>query len=251
MIGIFDSGIGGLTVVKELRRVAPDASFIYLGDTARHPYGSKSQETIVRYALEDASFLVAKGARAIVVACNTVSAVAMDALRATYPGFPLYDVITPVLDDALATTRGKVGVIGTRATIGSQIYQTRLSAARKGLTVMAKACPLLVPLVEEGWLKDQETKRILKHYLYSMRISQIDTLILGCTHYKFLAPLIQRYMGRRVHLIDSASSVVRHLLSEIDIEHRGDQRYFLTDVSPHWIEVATQWLGQRVAFEKP
>ena len=259
MIGIFDSGIGGLTVVKELLRVAPDASFVYLGDTARYPYGNKSKETLERYALEDAAFLLSRGATSLVVACNTASALAIDALRAAHPRVPIYDVITPAVEDALVVAKKKIGVIGTRATIGSGVYQKRLSAPEahppwaetrdSRLAVVAQSCPLFVPLVEEGWLDDSETKRIVKHYLYPLRSQNVDTLILGCTHYPLLAPVIQRFMGNRTTLINSASSVVRRALAESEIERAGSQTYYLTDVSPHSVEIAAKWLGRKIQFE--
>ena len=255
MIGIFDSGIGGLTVVRELLRQAPNASFVYLGDTARTPYGNKSKETIERYALEDAAFLISRGVTAIVIACNTASALAIDALRSHYHGFPIFDVIAPAVEDALAVTTGRIGVIGTRSTIGSGIYQKQLiarlaSGVAHPLEIKTHACPLFVPLVEEGWLDDAETKRIIKHYLYPLRSQNVDTLILGCTHYPLLKPLIHRFMGRRVRLIDSATSVVQRMLVEIEIEHTGSQVYYLTDVSPHSVEIARQWLGKKIQFEK-
>jgi glutamate racemase len=249
MIGLFDSGIGGLTVVRELLRQAPDASFIYLGDTARTPYGNKSPETIRRYALEDAEFLVAHGATSIVIACNSASAAAIDALRAAFPSTPIFEVITPAVDDALAVTKGRVGVIGTRATIGSGIYQRKLSA-KPGVDVVAQACPLFVPLVEEGWLEDAETKRIVKRYLSPLRSQGVDTLILGCTHYPLLAPVIKRYMGNRVALIDSGASVIRRLVaSGIQRSAAPDQHYFLTDASNRSTEIAHQWLGKPIRFE--
>ncbi len=258
MIGIFDSGIGGLTVVRELLRHSPHASFVYLGYTARTPYGNKSKEMVERYALEDAAFLISKKATSIVVACNTASAYAIDALRSRYHGFPFYDVITPAIEDALAVTNGRIGVIGTRGTIGSGVYQKQL-VGRRALSVatstkvVAQACSLFVPLVEEGWLKNPETKRIIRHYLYSLRLQNVDTLILGCTHYPLLAPLIQRFMGKRVHLIDSANSVVRRVLANEDVEEMDEspnQKYYLTDVSPHSVEIARQWLGKSIQWEK-
>lgn len=251
MIGIFDSGIGGLTVVRELVSRAPHASFIYLGDTARTPYGNKSQATIQRYALEDAKFLLSHGATMLVVACNTVSALALDSLRLAYPKFPLFDVITPAVEDAARITRGRIGLIGTRATIGSGTYQRALTTVAPHASVFTQACPLLVPLVEEGWLGRSETKRIVKGYLSPLRQQQIDTLILGCTHYPLLAPLIQRYMGKRVTLIDSASAVVTRLLERMPIDKRAAivQRYFFTDTSPHSSSIARAWLQRAVDCE--
>lgn len=250
MIGLFDSGIGGLTVVRELLRQAPDASFIYLGDTANLPYGNKSPDTIRSYARADAAFLVAQGVDSIVIACNTASAHAADLLRELHPSVPIFDVIVPAVEDALAVTRGRVGVIGTRGTIGSGIYQKKLSDAKKDIEVLAQACPLFVPLVEEGWLNDPETKRIVKRYLSPLRSRNVDTLILGCTHYPLLAPVIKRYMGNRVTLVDSAASVIRRVVNA-GIERSADpvQRYFLTDVSPHSVQIAQTWLGRPIRFE--
>lgn len=161
MIGFFDSGIGGLTVVREYLRRFPGAPFAYLGDTARTPYGNKSPETVTRYALEDAEYLVKQGATQIVIACNSASAVATDALREAFPSIPIADVISPAVEDAIHATKGRIGVIATRATIQSGAYQERLKQGSSP-RIFAEACPLLVPLVEEGWLDDSETKRILK-----------------------------------------------------------------------------------------
>lgn len=251
MIGIFDSGMGGLTVVRELLKHAPQASFIYLGDTARTPYGNKSSETVVRYALEDAAFLVKAGATSIVVACNTASAVASEELRRAYPNLPIYEVITPAAADALAVTRGRIGIIGTRATINSKAYENILNIGADGVhpNVVARACPLFVPLVEEGWLKDSETKRIVRYYLAPLRQAKVDTLILGCTHYPLLAPLIQRYMGRQVKIIDSARSLVARLLEVGNPKlQNGKQLYYLTDTSQRSEEIAREWLGRPVCF---
>ena len=208
MLGIFDSGIGGLTVVKELLQRHPQASFLYLGDTARTPYGNKSKNTIERYAVEDARFLVSQGADALVVACNTMSAYAMDALSAAFPSFRIYEVIAPAVLVAARTSKGRVGVIGTRATIGSDIYAARLRSARPDLDVTSVACPLFVPLVEEGMLDARETKMIARRYLSPLRQKQIDTLILGCTHYPLLQDVIRERVGRRVRLVDSPSAVL-------------------------------------------
>jgi glutamate racemase len=250
MIGLFDSGIGGLTVVRELLRSAPNAGLVYLGDTARTPYGNKSHDTIIEYALDDAAYLLSQGATSIVVACNTVSAHALDALKKAHPDVPIYDVIGPAVRRALAVTQGRVGMIGTRATVGSGIYEARLRSARPDLHVVSVACPLFVPLVEEGWLDDPETKRIVKHYLAPLRQNQIDTLILGCTHYPLLAPIIQRYMGNQVTLIDSGVSVVNELLSTIPDLPAGEQRFTATDVSEHTSTIASRWLGRPTTFEK-
>lgn len=248
MIGLFDSGIGGLTVVRELLRQKADASFVYLGDTARTPYGNKSAETVTRYSIENAKFLLDHGATSIVIACNSASAVATEALRAAYPGVPVFEVVTPAVEDALKVTKGRIGVIGTRATIGSGTYAKRL--AQKKVEVLSVACPLFVPLVEEGWLDDSETKRIVRRYLSPLRTANIDTMILGCTHYPLLAPIIQRYMGKKVTLIDSGASVVGRLFSDPKLRHgTGEQTFYLTDASKRSDEIAAKWLGRPVRFE--
>lgn len=245
MIGIFDSGIGGLTVVRELLRQAPDAAFVYLGDSARAPYGNKSSETLRRYAEEDAAFLIRRGATAIVIACNSASAAAAEHLRLRHPSLPVFDVIQPAIEDALTVTRGRIGVIGTRATIGSGVYQRRLNERAPHAEVLSIACPLLVPLVEEGWLEDAETKRILRRYLAPLRQAKVDTLILGCTHYPLLAPLIARFMGNRVRIIDSGAAVVARVTDHLS---PGPQSFYLTDVSPQSDAVALRWLGRPVKF---
>jgi len=270
MIGIFDSGIGGLTVVRELLRQVPDASFVYLGDTARTPYGNKSRETIIRYALEDAAFLVTHGATSLVIACNTLSAVAVSALREAYPQLVILDVITPAVEDALSVTRGAVGVIGTRATIGSGIYQVLLNdvvakisevsdkaqdvsvvtrRVSHNVRVLTQACPLFVPLVEEGWTKQVETMRIVRRYLSPLRRAQIDTLILGCTHYPMLKTQIAHAVGTRVCLVDSAESVVTRLISAGGVGTNGVQRYFFTDTSAHSVLIAQRWLHRKILPE--
>ena len=192
MIGIFDSGIGGLTVVKEIFKQLPQYQITYFGDTARTPYGNKSKELITKYAFEDTDFLLKKGAKLIVVACNTASAVASEELKNRYKDIPIFEVITPAVDKAIKVTQNKrIGVIGTKATVQSRIYEKQINKLNKDIKVLPKACPLFVPLAEEGWIKKPETKMIAKKYLHSLKIQQIDALILGCTHYPLLKELIQ------------------------------------------------------------
>lgn len=244
MIGFFDSGIGGLTVVREYLRRFPGAPFIYLGDTARTPYGNKSPETVTRYAIEDVHFLLAHGATSIVIACNSASAVATETLKKQFPNIPIFDVISPAVEDALAVTKGRLGVIGTRATVASKAYQGRIK------NIFAVACPLLVPLVEEGWLEDSETKRIVRRYLSSLRQKGIDTLIMGCTHYPLLVPIIERFMGKAVRLIDPAACVVSRLTPEMAKGDPTKQRFFLTDLSTRSEEIARMWLERPIRFEQ-
>lgn len=244
MLGIFDSGIGGLTVIKELLRRHPDVGFAYLGDTARTPYGNKSPETIQRYALEDARFLINKGATTILVACNTVSAVAMDELRQTFPNTLFFDVITPTVH---ASTGKRIGVIGTRATIASGIYKQRLIERHVNCEVLSHACPLFVPLVEENWMRKSETKRIARTYLEPLRTQQIDTLILGCTHYPLLQNVIRASLQKRVNIIDSPSALMDAVERDAGYELiHGAQEYFFTDPSTNVNTIATRWLGKEI-----
>ena len=217
MIGIFDSGIGGMTVARAVEQLLPDYSIVYFGDIARTPYGSKSAATITDYSLRNTEFLLEKGAEIIIIACNSASSVATGALRREFQ-VPIIEVITPAANKAIATTgNGRIGVIGTRATIRSGVYEQTICGHRPDFHVFSEACPLLVPLVEEGWTNKQETKMIIRRYLHPLKDKQIDTLVLGCTHYPLLAPLIQARAGRRVTLIDSSVETAKHvrdLLSE-------------------------------------
>jgi glutamate racemase len=202
-IGVFDSGIGGLTVVQHLMRVLPHEHIIYFGDTARVPYGSRSTDVVERYAVEDASFLLAKDVKAIVVACNTVSAVGLGAVRAAFD-IPLLGVIEPGARAAARATRSnRIGVIGTVATIASCSYTTAIHAINPSIEVIGIACPLFVPLAEEGWTGHPATRLVAEEYLSTLRSSAIDTLVLGCTHYPLLHDLIQDVVGSDVRIINS------------------------------------------------
>lgn len=243
MLGIFDSGIGGLTVVKELLRRHADVGFVYLGDTARTPYGNKSPETIRRYAIEDARFLADKGATTILVACNTVSAVAMEELRQTFPNIKFFEVITPAVN---AATGKKIGVIGTRATIASGVYERELKRSGER-QVISVACPLFVPLVEENWMDKSETKRIARTYLEPIRQQQVDALILGCTHYPLLIDVIRTSLQKRVKIIDSPSALIDVVEREAGNELiDGEQEYYFTDPSNTVNMIATRCLGKRI-----
>ncbi|MEA1901260.1 MAG: glutamate racemase, partial [Thermodesulfobacteriota bacterium] len=183
MIGIFDSGIGGLTVVKAIMENLFGYDIIYFGDTARTPYGTKSSETVKKYALENTEFLLSKGAKIIVIACNTASSVATESVAENFD-IPIFEVITPAVELSINTSHKPcIGIIGTRATVKSGIYEKKIKKMNPHARVYSKACPLLVPLVEEGWLNKPETKMIVKKYLHPLKVRQIDTLILGCTHY--------------------------------------------------------------------
>jgi glutamate racemase len=260
MIGIFDSGIGGLTVVREVLEKLPQYRIVYFGDTARSPYGPKSPKTIIDYAIEDTEFLLSRGAKLIIVACNSVSSVAIEALRSRFQ-VPLFEVIGPAAHKTLQLTRNKrVGVIGTRATVGSGIYERLLREAQPEMKVFSQACPLLVPLVEENWLRRPETKRIVRKYLQPLKMKQVDTLVLGCTHYPLLKPIIQAKMGKRVTVIDSCQETaiwVRDFLEKKPAVARGlaaadspeAHRYFVSDLTPSFELIAREFLGRPIKLE--
>ena len=206
-IGIFDSGIGGLTVLHKIIEALPRENTVYLGDTARSPYGTKSVETVLRYSFENSEFLVDKGVKLLVVACNTSTAIALRPVRERLT-IPVIGVIEPGVRRAVKTSRSKkVGVIGTDATIQSGAYTRALKAADPNIEVYSRACPLLVPLVEEGWTDNAVVEMTVKTYLGSLKQSGIDTLILGCTHYPLLKKAIRKFMGKGVLLVDSAEEV--------------------------------------------
>ena len=249
-IGVFDSGIGGLTVVAALRELLPAEDIFYLGDTARVPYGGKGRQTIERYTLEIAELLLAEGAKAIVVACNTATALAIPKLQEIVP-VPSVGVIMPGAAAAAAVTRnGRVGVIGTRATIASGAYERALRDCRPDLEVHVLACPLLVPLVEEGWLDDPVTDQVVGRYLTPLLAAGIDTLVLGCTHYPFVRESIARFLGPGITIVDSARNcalATREMLSANDLaapaDQRGSLQVALTDPSGAFLEVAERQLG--------
>ena len=251
-IGVFDSGIGGLTVLRALVDLLPHEDFIYLGDTARLPYGTKSREVIVQYSRENTGFLLARGIKMLVVACNTASAVALDEVsRETV--VPVVGVIEPGARAALRATRaGKIGVIGTEATIASGAYTRALQQLRPGVEIYTRPCPMLVPLVEEGWTEGDIAERTVAHYLESLKRSGIDTLLLGCTHYPMLSATFARVLGPRVRLVDSATATaaaVRRLLDRLDLERRGArgaQSFFVTETPDRFIRVGRRFFGPQV-----
>lgn len=216
-IGVFDSGIGGLTVVREIMRQIPQEKIVYFGDTARVPYGSKSKDTILKYSRQIIRFLKTQHVKAIVVACNTASALALPEIKKE-ADIPIIGVVKPGAKMAACTTvKKKVGIIGTEATVNSAIYTSTIQAIDPDIQVIGKACPLLVPLVEEGWLKDPVTEEVASRYLAEFKISEIDTLILGCTHYPLLRSLIAKLLGSQVRLINPAyetASALKALLGQ-------------------------------------
>ena len=244
-IGVFDSGIGGLTVVKALRDLLPNENVSYLGDTARVPYGNKSADTVERYSLELANILTKENAKVIVVACNTVSSVAIPKLRAKVK-IPVIGVIEPGAQAAIATTRNRhVGVIGTRATIRSGAYENALRALNVHVRVTSQASPLLVPLIEEGLLNDQLTDQTISRYLDPMIEAGIDTLVLGCTHYPLLAPAIGRLLKRQIFIVDSAHNCARAVEQMLEQQslraaplNNGELHVALTDSADNFLNVA-------------
>ena len=252
-IGVFDSGVGGLTVAAALRELLPAEDIFYVGDTARVPYGGKSPATIERYGIEISGMLLAEGAKIIVVACNTASALAVPRLQDLLR-VPVIGVIEPGASAAVAATKSKhVGVIGTRATVQSKAYERAIHAIDPSIKVRAQACPLLVPLIEEGWLEDAVTDQVIQRYLNPMVRSGIDTLVLGCTHYPLLSTALASYVGSGITLVDSARNCaanVRALLQKLSLaapkNRPGGLKVALTDPSGAFLRVAEQALGLQV-----
>ena len=267
-LGVFDSGIGGLTVVRHLRRLLPAWPIVYFGDTARVPYGAKSDATVRRFAGEAVQFLSQFEVDRVVVACNTVSAVALRHLDREFPGIPIDGVIEPGAEAAVGATRsGRIGVIGTRATVASGAYEQAIAAHAKRagarVRVWAAPCPLLVPLAEEGMENSKAAREALRHYLEPLRARRIDTLILGCTHYPPFKRAIRAFLGARVQLIDSGEATARRLAREMRAAHRargrsgdggsgngdgerGSLRCFVSDIPRQFEAVGSRFLGHRV-----
>lgn len=215
-VGVFDSGLGGLTVLSEIRKLLPAEDLVYFGDSGRTPYGTKSPETIARYTLQDVNFLLLKDVKAVVIACNTATACGLSGVREKYPELPVIGVIGPGARAAVKATRsGRIGVIGTPATISSMVYHRAIheaaDAAGRTVSCYGKSCPLFVPLAEEGWWDRDVTRLTAREYLTELRDKDIDTLVLGCTHYPLLAGVIGNVMGPGVYLVNSASVVALEL----------------------------------------
>lgn len=252
-IGIFDSGLGGLTVTRAIRAQLPQERIIYYGDTARVPYGSKSRDTIIRFTREALRFLLQHDVKCVVIACNTASALALDAVQGE-AGVPVLGVIEPGARAAVAATRQrKVGVIGTTATIASDVYAQAIRRLDPSVTVYSQPCPLFVPLVEEGWTDREATRLIVAEYLQPLRTARIDTLVLGCTHYPLLAGVLHAYMGPEVTLVDSAQTCAAEL--EAVLQERGlcapagslgDETFFVTDMAARFAELGTRFLGRQL-----
>lgn len=252
-IGIFDSGVGGLTVVREIQRQLPCESVVYFGDTARVPYGSKSPDTVIRFSRELASFLLSKGVKMIVAACNTASSVSLPSLEEFCP-VPVIGVIEPGARAAAGSTRnGVVGVIGTLGTISSGAYQKALRGIEGVKAVVAQPCPLLVPLVEEGWLDHEITTLVVEEYMKPLQSEGIDTLVLGCTHYPLLKPVLGRVLGSGVALVDSAEAAAAEVASRLGESGRDsprggvpDYRFYVSDIPLKFQEIAQRFLGRSI-----
>lgn len=264
MIGVFDSGFGGLTILRAFLKALPDLRYVYLGDNARTPYGNKSQGVIYEYTRQAVEYLFGLGCVLIILACNTASTKALRKIQQEwlpyhYPDRRVLGVVIPLAEAGAAETRsGRVGVIGTRATIESGVFDQELHKISPELTVFGKACPLLVPLVEEDWVRRPETNMILKKYLRELKDKRVDTLIPGCTHYPFLQAQIERIMGKSCAVINGPEAVAlklcdylkRHPEIEGEIKRGGDNSYFTTDDPGRFMDFGRQFLGNRISEVK-
>ena len=249
-IGIFDSGIGGLTVLKEIVAALPDENIIYLGDTARVPYGIRSAETVTRYSFENTQFLLTQEIKMLVIACNTASAISLEAVKKEFP-LPVIGVLEPGARAAVAATRTRrIGVIGTEATIGSGAYEKAITRLGSDIQVFSAACPLFVPLAEEGWTGNDVAELVAERYLASFRASGIDTLVLGCTHYPLLKGVIGKTVGPGITLIDSATETAKEVaavLEKLKWQRPGtgaaERKFFVTDTPARFEKLGTLFLG--------
>lgn len=263
MIGVFDSGLGGLTVLRSLLKELPEHDYCYLGDTARVPYGAKSPETVYRYTCEALDFLFAQGANLVILACNTASALALrkiqqEYLPAKYPDRKVLGVVRPLAEAAAQLNLKRVGIIGTKATVNSNVYQTEIHKLAPEKLVWQQAAPLLVPLIEEGWLKKPETRMVLKEYLRPLKKNKIETLILGCTHYPFLFKEIRRLMGRKCLVFDPGTVIAlslkdylaRHEELDLPKKKENQQFFYTTDNPAQFVSLAEFFLGKPLGHLK-
>ena len=258
-IGVFDSGVGGLTVAREIMRNLPNEDIVYFGDTARVPYGSKSKDNIIRYSRQIIHFLQTKGVKAIVIACNTASALALETVKDEFD-IPIIGVVEPGARAALAVTETKkIGVIGTEAMVRSAMYEKIIQGTRPEVSVLAKACPLFVPLVEEGFKKHHVTDEIIDYYLAPLKESDIDALILGCTHYPLLRSKIREYVGEKITLVNPAYETamdLKILLQENDMENpdvegdHGSYSFYVSDAADKFKQFANSILPYDIETTK-
>ncbi len=254
MIGIFDSGLGGLSALKEVRRLLPCEDIVYFGDTGRVPYGSRSKETIIKYALQDMRFLMTHNVDAVMVACGTVSSNALDIMRAEFPNIPIIGVIDAGVNAAAAATKNKIiGIAGTLSTVASRTFETKLHAIDKNFTVISKACPLFVPLVENGFVSpdDEITRLTAERYLGCMREAGTDTVVMGCTHYPIIAPSIKKVLPD-VHLINvgaAAAEELRDIITakdDFNPKKAGKVKYYVSDEPQGFETTASVFLGEEI-----
>ena len=252
-IGVFDSGIGGLTVLKEIIRQLPYESTIYLGDTARVPYGIRSSETVIRYSFENTKFLSSKDIKLLVIACNTASSISLDPIKNSV-SIPVVGVIEPGAKAAVRSTKNKkIGVIGTEATVKSNAYTKAIKAIDESIEILSLACPLFVPLVEEGWTEGDIATMIARQYLNGLKEEGIDTIVLGCTHYPLLKRVISEVMGEDVILIDSAVETSLEIKSILEIlglnsepEAVPSNQFYVTDSPERFMKVGENFLGRKM-----
>ncbi len=258
MIGILDSGIGGLVVARALTEMLPACDIVYFGDTARAPYGNKSPETLTDYAFEGAAFLLQKGAKIIVISSHSLAAAAAESLAEKF-AVPVFEGITPAAERALNISRKLgIGVIGARTVITSRIYEKKIKTINPEARVYSAACPLLVPLIEEGVLDKPETNKIVKKYLIPLKVRQTDTLILGCAHYSLLKKSIQQKIGMRVKVVDASMLLAEHVRHFIEsrpetgalLSQTGTSSFFVSDMTEHIQKTAQRMFGKNVRIEK-
>jgi len=256
-IGIFDSGVGGLTVVDKIEKILPCEDVVYFGDTARVPYGAKSKETVTRFSVENVEFLMAHDVKLVVVACNTASSLSLDFLKRCFK-VPVIGVIEPGAAGAVSSTRNnRVGVIGTSATVSSGAYEKAIRKIDPKMTIFTQSCPLFVPLVEEDWADREVARTIAGIYLKPLKAKRIDTLILGCTHYPMLKNVIKKVMGGSVLLVDSATSVAKEASDLLDANGllnssgvKGGQKFFVSDEPGRFIKMGEKFLKRKIKCVK-
>jgi len=251
-IGVFDSGIGGLTVVNALAKVLPDEAIFYVGDTARVPYGNKSEKSIQQFSYEITNWLIQQDCEIIVVACNTVSSIALQELKNQF-SLPIIGVIDPVVNHAIISSRNSnIGILGTQATIKSDAYQKCIMSINSKINIVSQACPLFVPLVEEGWVSGKVPLSIASVYLEKIKNTNVDTVILGCTHYPFLKNVINKVLGNKIQLVDSGESTAKivaallHHKKLLTDKHQGGIRCFVTDDPKSFDAFAIKFLNRKI-----
>jgi glutamate racemase len=251
MFGIFDSGVGGLSVARLIKRNFPQENFLYLGDTAHFPYGEKSAANIKDYAIKNVKFLIDNGASVIIIACHTASALAANHLRKQFPHIPIFDIITPAIDEIRERGFKKIGIIGTRGTIKSNIYQRKLNNIAN--QVIAKPCPLLVSLVEEGWIGKPETFSILKHYLKFVSHNSLRALVLSCTHYSLIEKQISQVVGNDVQIIEPAKILIKAINNRKEMlgkNKKSQNKYWVTDFPARFERLSKIFLDREVIIQK-